>query len=197
MATAKKSHLWDRSDLDWYVEERRASTALFKVENFIGRVFDPACGMGNIVKSAIAAGLDAQGMDIVDRFAEAPPWWRGTNDFLLLNTYGVPNIVCNPPFFRGKGTEAFIRQAMKIAAGKIAIFASLPFLAGDKRRKGLFAEYPPTRVYIITPRVSCPPGEWIAAGNEPGNGTEDWVWLLYDLTAPRTTTTLHWLEAPR
>ncbi len=42
----------------------------------------------------------------------------------------------------------------------------------------LFSEYPPTRVWIITPRVSRPPGDWIKAGNKAGGGAEDWMWMV-------------------
>lgn len=196
-ARAKSAHIWQRNELDWYVEESRASEALFKVEPFIGPVHDPACGGGNIVKAALQHGLPATGSDIVRRVDPAPTWFTGERDFLD----GPPlcadiNIVTNPPFFRGKGTEDFIRRALTTVHGKVAIFTSIKFLAGAKRAEGLFTEHPPARIWIVTPRVSCPPGEYLAAGNKAGGGADDWCWIVYPPAAqrPASATRMDWLK---
>ena len=177
----KKAKIWERDEHDFYVEERRASQALFAAERFVGRVWDPACGSGQIIKSAAEAGYSTLASDIVCRSPEVV-----VSDFIN-SDFGadVPNIVTNPPFFRGRGTEAFIRKALSIADGKVAIFASIKFLAGAQRANGLFAEHCPHRIWIITPRVSCPPGEWLAAGNKAGGGTDDWCWLVWSLCDPK------------
>lgn len=113
---AKQAHVWERDPHDWYVEEPRATEALLKVERFVGRIIDPACGQGNIVKALLAAGYDAIGSDIVDRTSGAK-WFQGEldalrdYDFDYLAAMECPNVVMNPPFFRAKGAEAFIRRA--------------------------------------------------------------------------------------
>ena len=116
-------------------------------------------------------------------------------DFLTVPIAGGANvnIVTNPPFFRGKGTEAFIRRALEFSANKVAVFTSIGFLAGGSRAAGLYRDYPPHRVWIVTPRVSCPPGEWIAAGNKAGGGTDDWCWLVWDGNGGRGTQ-LGWIR---
>ncbi|TDX61951.1 hypothetical protein EDE12_11252 [Methylosinus sp. sav-2] len=185
-ARTRKSHVWKRDALDWYVEETRASAALFEVERFVGAIWDPACGGGNICDEAARRGYIVVGSDIARR-VENKVWWSrtGTRDFLTdASAPLAPNIVVNPPFFRGKGTEAFIRKALALARGKVAVFASIGFLAGDARASGLYTEHTPHRIWHVTPRVSCPPGEWLAEGNKAGGGTDDWVWLVWDLTAP-------------
>ncbi len=180
-----KAHIWDKAPLDWYVEEERASEALFGAERFVGGILDPACGSGNIVKSALAAGYAAIGCDVVQRVNPRPDWFHDPMDFLECGS-GWPqqNIVCNPPFFKGRGTEAFIRKALKVARGKVAIFADVNFLASTRRAEGLWADHPPHRIWIITPRVSCPPGEYLVAGNKAGGGTVDWAWFVWCLTEP-------------
>jgi hypothetical protein len=58
------------------------------------------------------------------------------------------------------------------------------------------AATPLARVYLLTPRPSMPPGHVIAAGEKPGGGTQDFVWLVWDhdyAGAP----TLHWLHRDR
>lgn len=62
------------------------------------------------------------------------------------------------------------------------------------RAAGLFAELPPSRVWVVTPRVSCPPGSYLAAGNKAGNGSSDWCWLVWDLRRPTARPEFGWLR---
>ncbi len=181
---SKGAHLWERDALDWYVEPPRATEALLTVEGFVGPIWDPACGQGNIVKVCIAHGLDAVGSDIADR------GYGGVQDFLAPDHdfVNVSNIITNPPFFRALGAEAFIRRALAVARSKVAVFVDIRFIAGAGRAEKLFLHHPPHRIWIITPRVSCPPGAYLAAGNKAGNGSSDWCWLVWDQTAPKAET---------
>jgi len=190
---AKQAHTWARDPLDWYVEEMRATEQLLEVERFIGTIWDPCCGQGNILEAALAAGYDVVGTDILKRRNRY--FIQGGVDFLDQSAPRAQNIVMNPPFFRGKGTEAFIRKALALVNGKVAAFVDLKFLAGAGRANGLWNEFPPHRIWIVTPRVSCPPGEWLAAGNKAGGGTADWCWAVWDRTAPSVDTpAMGWLR---
>jgi hypothetical protein len=189
-----KAKVWARANLEWYVEEPRASDALFAVERFVGHIWDPACGQGNVLEAAIRVGYSVVGTDLKkrrDRF-----WFLCEANFLDWAEQPLgQNIVVNPPFYRGKGTEAFIRKALTVAIGKVAVFADINFLASAGRANGLYAEHPPHRVWVVTPRVSCPPGEYLAAGNKPGGGTADWCWMVWDMTAPPATfSEVRWLK---
>ena len=189
----KKAHLWQRDDLDWYAEPMRVTEALLRRETFIGPVWDPACGGGNILRALISAGYQAIGTDVVDRGA---PCFAGVRDFLASDAEALaPNLIFNPPFFRAVGAEAFIRRALLKAKGKVAAFVDIRFIAGSKRANGLFAETRPTRVYIITPRPSCPPGQYLADGGVAGNGTSDWCWLVWDRSSPPSDTRMLWMTA--
>lgn len=191
----KKSHVWEVDGLNWYVEPRVATESLLKVERFVGAIHDPSCGQGNIVRELLVAGYQATGTDVVRRAEGNDPWFMGTVDFLDCAYHGPPNIVMNPPFFKAKGAEAFIRKALAVATGKVAVFVDIKFLAGSARANGLFREFPPSRVWIITPRVSCPPGEVLVAGGKAEGGTADWCWLVFDKTAPSIGTSIGWLRA--
>lgn len=193
---AKKAHVWERDGLDWYVEPETSTAALLKVEKFVGRIHDPSCGGGNIVRTLIAHGYEASGSDLVDR-AGSPGWFRGKSDFLGPEAQYAENIVMNPPFFKAKGAEAFIRKALTVATGKVAAFVDIKFLAGGGRANGIYRELPPSRVWIITPRPSCPPGEVLKAGGKAEGGTADWIWLVFDKTAPFAGTQIGWLRADR
>jgi hypothetical protein len=106
----------------------------------------------------------------------------------------APNIVMNPPFYRADGAEFFIRRALSFAVRKVCAFVDIRFLAGDGRAKGLFAQFPPTRIWIIHPRVSCPPGEYLEAGGKAGNGSSDWCWLVWSKSEQNSKTELRWLN---
>jgi hypothetical protein len=188
-----KAKIWERDPLDWYVEPESVSDALFRAERFSGNIWDPACGAGNVIWAAIRAGYGALGTDIKRRSSAL--WFHSERDFLAADQALAQNIVCNPPFFRATGAEAFIRKALCLARGKVAMFLDIRFLAGADRASGLYAEHPPHRVWVVTPRVSCPPGEYLAAGNKAANGSADWCWLVWDLLAPAPAhPELRWLK---
>jgi hypothetical protein len=191
---SKNAHVWERGALDWYVEPRLVTESLLGVERFVGEIHDPACGQGNIVRELIRGGYKATGTDLVRRAEGNDPWFTGTVDFLECAYYGPPNIVTNPPFFRGKGTEDFIRKALKVATGKVAVFTEVRFLTSSGRANGLYAEHPPTRIWMVTPRPSCPPGEFLKSGGEAKGGTPDFCWIIFDKTAPYTGTSFGWIR---
>lgn len=193
--TEKAAHIWARDALDWYVEDQRVTRQLLGVERFVGAIYDPCCGMGNIVQACRDAGYIALGSDIKRRVRSDADWFLGEKDFLQDDfLVYAPNFLMNPPYFGGAGTEAFIRRALGVATGKVCVFVDRRFLTGKRRAAGLYTEHPPTRVWEITPRPSCPPGEYLEAGNKAGGGTADYAWLVWDLTAPSGATALGWLK---
>ena len=201
----RKSHVWVQSYQQWYVEDQSCTRALLRVENFAGAIYDPCCGRGNIVRTALERGIDAIGTDIKNRTTDKPYWFYGEYDFLhgdltpLLVDYRPWNrsswsVVVNPPFFRAAGTEQAIRRALEIAKHKVCIFTDVRFLSGKARAEGLYTECPPHRIWHLSPRPSCPPGEYLAAGNKAGGGTADYCWLVWDLLSPYTGTQTGWLR---
>lgn len=192
----KSAHVWARDEHDWYVEPVEATRKLLEVEGFAGPVWDPCCGGGNIVTTLVSAGYDAFGTDLIERRPGAP-WFKFTLDFLgdASAPALAPNICMNPPFFKAKGAEAFIRRAIEACDGKVCAFVDIRFLAGAKRATGLFQDFPPQRIWVVTPRVSCPPGAYLEAGNKAGNGSSDWVWIVWDRSTPGAVgTQFGWLK---
>ncbi len=184
----KKARIWARPPFDWYVEPTWATAALLSRETFDDLVWDPACGGGNVPGALISAGVPAIGTDIVDRglASTLDHGWAGPFDFLHDDGWlpGARHVVTNPPFYRAKGTEAFARKALRHATGIVAVFADVKFQAGGARGRGFFADHPPTRVWVLADRPSCPPGEYLQAGNVARGGTADWCWLVWDLAHP-------------
>lgn len=179
MPTKLDARIWDRVPDDWYVEPKRVTEQLLTAERFEGRTWDPACGRGHIVETLLAHGLDACGTDLRKRTDAG--WFRGTIDFLR-QPWRVrsQNIVTNPPFYGGEGAERFIRLALDAVPGKVAVFVEARFLGGHGRAVDLFGKYPPSRIWMVLPRPSCPPGAYIEAGGKAESGRQDYLWLVWD-----------------
>lgn len=196
----KNKRIFARAEDDWYVEPERVTSQLLSRERFAGTTWDPACGQGNALYALLNAGFNAVGSDITDRRAA---WLRSghperfyAGDFLDPATrwpWVADNIVTNPPYGRAAKAEAFIRRALDLVPGKVAVFVEMRFLGAHKRASGLFAERPPSRLYFVLPRPSCPPGAYIAAGGKVGGGEADYVWIVWDNAAPASGTQAFWL----
>ena len=89
----RNSHVWKRHADDRYVEPEWCTTALFGVEGFQGLIWDPACGIGSVLKAARAAEFSSYGSDISEDA-------HGTvQDFLTAQAHtatGKLNVVITP-----------------------------------------------------------------------------------------------------
>jgi len=195
----RKSNLWDRQKENWYVEPEWCSRRLFDVEYFKGKICDPAAGGGNIIKSALDSGYDARGFDLIDR--GSPNTMSGhnfiTGEGYIHGQLPVDNIVSNPPYGPG-GTgnkrieEQFITRALDVSRGRVAVFLETKW-ANSKDRGAWLETLPLYREYRLGPRPSCPPGEYLLAGNKASGGTKDYSWFVF-LNGFRGVPTLHWLR---
>jgi hypothetical protein len=195
---AKATHLWTRAKDEWYVEPLFVTNALFDVEKFDGGIWDPACGRGNILiaamtNTAMAFGHgdnEIIGSDIVQRGCISQQLWL-EKDFLKCADLLAPNIITNPP---ARLAELFIRHALSLHPEKLAVFVNARFLFSTARAKGLWADLAPARIWFVNPLLSCPPGEWLLAGNKAGGGTHEYCWLVWDRW-PNNSPIAGWLVA--
>jgi hypothetical protein len=194
---ARRAHIFAKERHGHYVEPSWVSARLFEVDDFgppSTLIYDPSCGWGTILRSAIDAGYRAAGGDVVDRLHRAELGLSTTrfykSDFLnggMPTKSPVMSIVCNPPFDH---VEEFCERALKIADYKVAMICLLRRLPAAH----WLARMPLETVYMLTPRPSMPPGTWIAKGNKPGGGTQDFCWLVLNkLRSPRQPPTMRWL----
>ena len=162
---------------EWYQRDFR---------RFDGVIKDPACGIGRITDAARTAGYSVIATDLVDR---GYPQFDGVEDFLR-SERRVDNIVCNPPYHI---CRAFAEHALKLARRKVAMI----WLARRLNAARWLANTPLTRVYLMSPRPSMPPGHVILAGEKPGGGKQDFVWLTFS-HGHQGPPKLHWLcrESP-
>lgn len=176
----RDSNLWVREKNDWYVEPLWCSQRLFEEEQFTGGVLDPACGGGNILQSASAAGLAVRGFDVEHRGHDFP--FR-LCDWLTFSGDAFDNIVSNPPFGlcddRKSKRHPFVEKCLEWSCRKVALLMPANWVQGDQRSRWLQTT-PLRRVWFISPRPSMPPGQVLAAGLKPGNGTTDYAWFVWE-----------------
>jgi hypothetical protein len=166
----RRSHIFDRDDHDFYVEPAWCSERLFAVEPFAGLIWDPAAGSGTIPRAARAAGLPNFASDIADHGCGP------RQDFLTASAPAEAfNVVTNLPF---RSARAFVEQALTLGARKTAVIFPTARLNAARWLEPL----PLTKIYLLTPRPSMPPGEVIARGEKPGGGKTDFCWLVFDRT---------------
>jgi len=178
----KAAHIWDKDPLGFYTEPMWVPKRLFDNEPFVGTVLDPACGTGVIPDAARAMGYPTIATDIVDRGYEH---FDGVEDFFCCDRR-VDNIVCNPPYAISR---QFTLHALILARRKVAMIWLLRRLNAAHWLQAT----PLARIYLLTPRPSMPPGHVIAAGEKPGNGSQDFVWLVWErghIGPPE----MHWLH---
>lgn len=167
----RKKRAWDRHPEDWYIEPAWVNDGLFSAEQFEGRVYDPACGIGRIVAAARRAGLKANGCDVIKR---APGFKVG--DFFE-QSRKVDNICCNIPF---RFAMAFIGHAINLVERKAAILIPAAWIHAEGRSRWL-ARMPLRQIWLITPRPSMPPGTVVVnAEHKISNGTTDFAWIVFE-----------------
>ena len=171
----RASHIFAKAADGWYIEPSWCSRRLFDVEDFSGGIYDPACGWGTILNEAKAAGYKTCGSDLVDRRRSAHPGLRFKQEnFLTFETFLLGwDVVCNPPF---DFVEEFCHRALALGAAKVAMI----MLCRRLNAAHWLRDMPLRRIWLLTPRPSMPPGDWIAAGNKPGGGTQDFCWLVFE-----------------
>lgn len=164
---------------DFFPTPPWATHALFdKIGPLTGVVWEPACGDGAMAKV------------IAERCPEATVFstdlhHRGFGDsglnFLAMK-YSCDHIVTNPPYSLA---EPFVRHALGVSKGTVAMLLKLNFLEGVKRKK-LFEEHPPAWVYVFSRRIKFP----MPSG--AGGGVLAYAWFVW-LPGGRHETRVGWI----
>lgn len=163
-----RSSGYAKQEQEWYVEPRRAIDELLDAESFVGSVWDPACGGGNIPEACRARGMDAWGSDIADR-------GYGSIFFdFLTSSATADNIITNPPFGLA---VSFVLHGLRLVRGKVAILQRTAWLEGEARYNHLFASGHLARVWQFRKRISMPPGDVVVKAQ---GGSRAFAWFVFD-----------------
>jgi len=165
---------------DFFPTPRWATFALIDNERFDGDIWECACGDGTMSRVLKETGCSVPSSDLYDR-----GYGDVGVDFLTVARQ-ADNIVTNPPY---NCAEGFVANGMKLARRKFALLLRLAFLEGAKRARTIFAECPPSRVWVFSERITFYP-----VGVEvKGTGTTAYAWFVWDKDAP-SGTELKWFK---
>lgn len=130
------------------------------------KVWEPACGAGDMGQVLASAGFDVVATDIADRGYGEPGI-----DFLKERQLRAPIIICNPPF--GESGCDFIRHAMRLRPDYMALLLPIGFFTPTARsgRDDLWRAYPPTRVWPLGFRL-----DFTGGGRPPALPLAWFIW---------------------
>ena len=137
----------DREQHDYYATEPKAVRLLLECEDFVGDIWECACGEGSLAEEMKRQGYLVYSSDLVDR------GYGEIEDFLTITDPTDMHIITNPPY---KYANDFIVKAMELLQDgkKLALFLPIRYLEG-KARKQIFKLYPPRTVYVSSSRLIC------------------------------------------
>lgn len=186
----------ERHPQDWYVEQTWTVQALMQMVQFDRDylIWDACCGLGTIPCAFAAAGFDAMGTDLVNRWLPDAPahLFMGEHNFLgekrhMLDHWALLSIVFNPPYsYEDDIAERFVRRALSVASGKVCALLPIRWRASEKRY-AFFQQHPPHMILEFCDRPSMPPGNRLdAVDPKTGKltawkrGKTDYAWYVWD-----------------
>jgi len=170
----------DLNGPDFFPTPAWATYALMDNEEFLGEIWECACGDGAMSKVLSTRGNHVKSSDLFDR-----GFGKVGIDFTK-STTPADNIVTNPPY---NSAESFVKVGVQLAKQKFALLLRLAFLEGVNRANTIFAETPPSRVWIFSERITFYP----SGAEVKGSGTTAYAWFVWDHAAPKHTE-VKWLK---
>jgi hypothetical protein len=150
------------------------------------RVWDPACGRGDMVRPLAEYAQGAVGSDVHD-------YGMGFLQHDFLQPYmphgidGCDWVITNPPFRLG---EQFARRAIAIAGHGVALLVRTSFLEGQERYR-LFSEHRPAVIAQFVERV--PMVRWRL--DRTASTATAYAWIVW--AKGQTDTAFHWIPPCR
>lgn len=164
-----------REENDYYATDPRAMEELLEFESFDRKIWEPACGEGNLAEVLKKHGHEVYSTDLID---------RGYQDellnFLESERKFDGDIITNPPFKYAK--EFVLKSLESVNDGqKVAMFLKLNYLAGVARYKEIYQKTPPVRIYVFSNKRSC-------SKNNTKEGFKkrvmDYAWFIWEKGQP-------------
>lgn len=175
----------EREENDYYATNPQAMIDLLERETFSKKIWEPACGEGNLSEVLKAFGYDVFSSDLIDRGGYPDK----VLDFLESNILFNGDIITNPPF---KYTNEFILKALESVpvGNKVAMFLKLNYLSGKRRYREIYSQFPPYRVYVFSGRRACSKNN-TPEGFKKG-GAMDYAWFIWE-KGKQGATDLKWI----
>ena len=151
--------------IDNYLKNNEDFTSLF-----YGKIWEPACGCGNISKVLESLEYDVISTDLYDR-----GYGKSGVDFLTAELpTEVITIITNPPY---NIADDFVKHAMEILpnGGRYLALMNLSYLAGQKRFKEIYRKGYLHAIYVYPHRINCYKNNEVTGHSSPVN----YAWFEY------------------
>jgi len=176
----------ERQNEDFYATDPYAIDVLCKEESFTGAIWEPCCGSGHLSERLKQHGYVVISTELMDR-----GYGITGLDFFNQTSGVAPNIITNPPY---SNAQEFIEHALKLLpdGGKLALFLKLTFMEG-KRRKKMFLENPPVRIYVSSSRILCAKNGDFDQMRKQGGSAIAYAWYVFN-KGFKGETTIKWVN---
>ncbi|EAJ2917389.1 hypothetical protein DFW84_09670 [Campylobacter coli] len=136
-----------RNKNDYYQTPYSMTKQLLEFENFDGKILEPSCGAGAIVKVLKDHSKSVDYCDLNNEFS-LTGIFKNFKDFINDDFDRYDNIITNPPFSLAK---EFILKAKQITNNKIAMLLPLNYLHGVTRYNEIYKDtkFPLKAVYVF------------------------------------------------
>ena len=163
----------ERQAEDYYSTDPEAVKMLLEMETFNNNIWECACGEGHLSKQMEKMGYTVHSTDLIDR-----GYGNGGVDFLARTERFDGDIITNPPY--NKAYE-FIEKSLELIpeGNRVAMFLKVQFLEG-KKRKELFAKYPPKIVYVSSSRILCAKNGDFDNIRKSGGSAVAYCWFIWE-----------------
>lgn len=167
-----------RKKSDFYETPYSITRQFLERESLSGKILEPSCGDGAIVRVLKEKGLNAVGKDIFNG-----------EDFLL-KTEKHDAIVTNPPFSLA---YEFIQKA-KTLTDYFAFLLPLSYLHGKKRFDNIYSDvnFPLSRVYVFTRYPML--GEKLREDGKYNTGMMVYAWFVWDKKTVGQKPVIEWID---
>lgn len=136
-----------RNKNDYYQTPYSMTRQLLEVENFEGKILEPCCGAGAIVKVLRDYDKSVDYCDLNNEFS-LTGIFKNFKDFINDDFDRYDNIITNPPYSLA---NEFILKAKEITNNKIAMLLPLNYLHGVTRYNEIYLDrkFPLKAVYVF------------------------------------------------
>lgn len=161
------------------------------------KILEPAAGGGHMLADIYTYTKDMTNVQISASDIHAHPAYdinlqinAGEEYDFLGDAYPITDIdwiIMNPPFAT---IEPFILRALEIAERGVIMLGRLQFLEGSARYDNIFAQTPPTDVYVYVDRIQC----WKEGIKPEGSSAQAYAWFIWNKADETGITKTHWLR---
>lgn len=179
-----------RNKNDYYQTPYSMTRQLLEVENFEGKILEPSCGAGAIVKVLKDYDKSVDYCDLNNEFS-LTGIFKDFKDFINDDFDRYDNIITNPLYSLAK---EFILKAKQITNDKIAMLLPLNYLHGVIRYNEIYLdrEFPLKVVYVF-----CRYGmleETIRDDGTYRTGMMVYAWYIWDKSYKLAEPIIRWIN---